>query len=80
MGTNNFALGKKNLMLIGIAFVIIILGFVLMMGSGSTETFYNPEIFSFRRIVLAPGIAFAGFVFMIYAILKKDKSNQNKAE
>ena len=34
---------------------------------------YNPDIFSFRRIVLAPGIAFAGFVFMIYAIMKKSK-------
>lgn len=73
MDTQKFALGKQNLILIGIAFAVIILGFALMAGPGSTPDNYNPEIFSFRRIVLAPGIAFAGFLFMIYAILKKTK-------
>lgn len=73
MDTKDFALGKQNLILIGIAFAVIILGFALMAGSGSTPEHYNPDIFSFRRIVLAPGIAFAGFVFMIYAIMKKSK-------
>lgn len=71
MDTSNFALGKKNLILIGIAFVLIILGFLLMLGPGSTQTYFNPEIFSFRRIVLAPGIAFIGFVLVIFGILKK---------
>lgn len=73
MDTNDFALGRQNLILIGVAFAVIILGFVLMAGPGSTPEHYNPDIFSFRRIVLAPGIAFAGFVFMIYAIMKKTK-------
>lgn len=73
MDTKVFALGKQNLILIGIAFAVIILGFALMAGPGSTQEHYNPDIFSFRRIVLAPGIAFAGFVFMIYAIMKKSK-------
>lgn len=73
MDTKDFALGKQNLILIGVAFAVIILGFALMAGSGSTPEHYNPDIFSFRRIVLAPGIAFAGFVFMIYAIMKKSK-------
>ena len=73
MDTKDFALGKQNLILIGIAFAVIILGFALMAGPGSTQEHYNPDIFSFRRIVLAPGIAFAGFVFMIYAIVKKSK-------
>ena len=71
MDTSNFALGKKNLIIIGIAFVLIILGFLLMLGPGSTQTYFNPEIFSFRRIVLAPGIAFIGFVLVIFGILKK---------
>lgn len=71
MDSENFALGKKNLILIAIAFAIIVIGFVLMMGPGSTETTYNSEIFSFRRIVLAPGISFIGFVFMVYAIMRK---------
>lgn len=73
MDTKDFALGKQNLILIGIAFAVIILGFALMAGPGSTPEHYNLDIFSFRRIVLAPGIAFAGFVFMIYAIMKKSK-------
>lgn len=73
MDTNDFALGKQNLILIGVAFAVIILGFALMAGPSSTPEYYNPDIFSFRRIVLAPGIAFAGFVFMIYAIMKKSK-------
>jgi hypothetical protein len=67
-----FALGKQNLVLIGAGVVIIILGFILMMGAPSGET-YNPDIFSFRRIVLAPGVALFGFLFVIFGILKKDK-------
>ena len=73
MDTKDFALGKQNLILIGIAFAVIILWFAIRPRPGSTPEHYNPDIFSFRRIVLAPGIAFAGFVFMIYAIMKKSK-------
>ena len=63
---------RRNLLLIAVAFVVIILGFALMAGAGSTPEHYNPDIFSFRRIVLAPTIAFLGFVFMVFAILYKD--------
>ena len=66
-----FALGKTNIILIAVAFVVI--GFLLMLGPGTTPEAYNPDIFSFRRIVLAPGIAFAGFVFMVYAIMRNSK-------
>ncbi len=67
----NFALGKQNLLLIAAAFVCIVVGYLLMLGGASTDVAYNPDIFSFRRIVLAPGISFLGFVFIVYAILKK---------
>lgn len=70
---NNFALGKQNLLLIGIGVAIVILGFLLMMGAPSGQTEFNPDIFSFRRIVLAPGIALLGFIFVIFGILKKSK-------
>lgn len=66
-----FALGKQNLILIAIGFVIVLIGFVLMMGAPSGETVYNPDIFSFRRIVLGPGVALAGFIFVIFGILYK---------
>jgi len=70
---NKFALGKQNLVLIAIGFAIIVLGFILMMGSPSTEAAYNPDIFSFRRIVLGPGVSLGGFIFVIFGILYKKR-------
>ena len=66
-------LGKLNLLLIAVGFIIIVLGFVLMTGS-STEVELNPDIFSTRRRVGGPMIAFLGFLFTIFAILYKPKS------
>ena len=71
---NDFAFGKENyiLMLIGIG--CIFLGFLLMSGGGSKDpNVFNPDIFSFRRITLAPIVVLIGFVIEIYAILKKSK-------
>lgn len=68
----NLALGKQNLILLAIAAVLITLGFILMLGS-SSELEYNPDIYSVRRIVVGPMISLAGFMFIIYAILKKNK-------
>jgi len=60
------------LLLIG--FGIIILGFILMAGGGSKDpNVFDPRIFSFRRITLAPIVVLGGFVFEIYAIMKKPK-------
>ena len=44
-----FALGKTNIILIAVAFVVIVVGFLLMLGPGTTPEAYNPDIFSFRR-------------------------------
>ena len=60
-------LPKLNLILIAVAFVIIVIGFVLMVGAPSGEV-YNPDIFSFRRITVGPMVSLFGFVFMIFAI------------
>ena len=68
-----FILGKTNIILIAVAVVVIVVGFLLMLGPGTTPEANIPDIFSFRRIVLAPGIAFAGFVFMVYAIMRNSK-------
>ena len=67
-----FHLPKLNLILIAIAFVIIVIGFVLMIGAPSGEV-YNPDIFSTRRITVGPMISLFGFVFMIVAILYKPR-------
>jgi hypothetical protein len=69
-----FAFGKENyrLMLIGLAFIVV--GFLLMVGGGSTDPkVFNPEIFSFRRITLAPILILAGYVIEIFAIMKRPK-------
>ena len=69
---NNMPLTMKNYALIAIGAVIIIIGFTLMAGgtAASPEQF-NEDIFSFRRITLAPIVVIAGFAFEIYAILKR---------
>ncbi len=72
----NFPVGKKNLVLMAISFVIIIIGFVLMLGPNSDQAF-NPDIFSFRRITVGPMVSLFGFVFMIFAIMYKFKDKDN---
>ncbi len=71
----SFALSKENYILLAIGFAIIIIGFMLMMGGKSEDptVFNEKEIFSFRRITLAPIVVLAGFIFEIYAIMKKPK-------
>ncbi|MDD4226453.1 MAG: DUF3098 domain-containing protein [Mariniphaga sp.] len=71
-----FALGGENYRLLAIGFGIIVIGFILMIGGKSDDpNVFNPEIFSFRRITLAPVLLLIGFLFEIYAILKKPKDN-----
>jgi membrane-bound ClpP family serine protease len=73
----DFALEKSNYILMGIGLAIIILGFILMAGGKSDDPkVFNESMFNFQRITLAPLLVFGGFVFEIYAILKKPKSNQ----
>lgn len=80
MDKSNFAFGKWNYILLAIGAVAIILGFALMAGPGSTETHFEPDIFSFRRIKLAPAICFSGFIFVIFAIMYKGKGNKKSEE
>jgi len=75
--TLNFALERENYVLLIIGFIIILIGFVLMVGGKSEDpNVFNEEIFSFRRITLAPVIALFGFIFVIYAIMKKPKAKE----
>jgi len=69
---SDFAFGRINyiLMLTGLGFIL--LGFILMAGGGSEDpAVFNEDIFSFRRITLAPLLVLAGFVIEIFAIVKK---------
>ena len=75
----DFALGMENYKLLLIGFGIIVLGFILMMGGGSDDpkVFNGEELFSFRRITLAPIVVVIGFAFEIYAIMKKPKEKKD---
>lgn len=76
MNKSKFAFGKTNYILLAVAAVAIVLGFMLMAGPGSTEAHFEPDIFSWRRIKLAPTICFLGFIFMIVAIMYKPKDKK----
>ena len=76
MDKSKFAFGKQKYILLIIGVAAIVVGFILMSGPGSTEAHFEPDIFSFRRIKLAPAICFAGFLFVIYAIMHKTKKNK----
>lgn len=63
-------LGRNNFIMMAIAGVMIIVGFILMLGSlNGTGEGFNADIFSTRRIVVGPAIAFLGFVAMAVAII-----------
>ncbi len=67
-----FPLARYNFIFMGICGVMIVLGFVLMIGSPNGESF-NPDIFSVRRIIVGPTISFLGFVLMAFAIIFNKK-------
>ena len=72
-----FIFSKKNyrLMLIGLG--VIVLGFILMIGGGSKDPdMFNPDIFNFRRIRLAPALVIIGFGIEIAAILRSFKNTK----
>lgn len=70
---NNMPLGPVNFLFMAIAGAVIILGFVLMCGSSNNGSEFNPDIFSTRRIIVGPTVAFLGFLFMGWAIMMKSR-------
>lgn len=76
MDKKNFAFQRVNYILLAIGMAIIILGFILMSGSGSSENVFNADIFSARRIKLAPAVCFFGFIFMTVGIMYKPKDKK----
>lgn len=73
MEKKNFAFDKTNFLLLAVGMCIVVVGFLLMTGPGSTENTFEPAIFSVRRIRVAPLVCFVGYVFMIYAVLRRPK-------
>lgn len=74
MDKKDFALGKINYIICAAALVIVIIGFFLMTGPATTiEGGFEPDIFSSRRIIVAPMVCFFGFLLMIAGILYRVK-------
>ena len=72
-GGRNYAFDRTNFLLMAIGFAIVIIGFILMSVAGSGEQAYDPDIFSVRRIKVAPVVCFIGFISLIYAVIRKPK-------
>ena len=68
------AFNKTNYILLAIGMAIVIIGLVLMSGEGSAEGFFNPDIFSARRIKVAPLVSLFGFIFSMVAIMYRPKT------
>ncbi|WP_299271922.1 DUF3098 domain-containing protein [uncultured Prevotella sp.] len=73
MDKRNLAFDKTNFIILAVGMLVVILGFILMSGAGSDETVFNNDIFSVRRIKVAPVVCFVGFISIIYAIIRKPK-------
>ena len=70
-----FAFGIENYRILIIGVVIVAIGYMLMVGGGSDDPnqFHAEELFSFRRITLSPIVILAGFVVVLYGIMKKSR-------
>ena len=77
MDKKKFAFDNTNFLLLASGMVVVTNGFLLMTGPSSTPTHFEPDIFSVRRIKVAPVVCLLGFVFMIYAVLRKPKTEEN---
>ena len=73
MDKKNFAFDKTNFILLAIGMAIVVIGFLLMVGPNSTDTAFEPDIFSVRRTKVAPEVCLFGLVSMIYAVVRKPK-------
>ena len=74
----DFAFDRVNYILLALGMIVVIIGFVLMGGSGSSETEFNPEIFNAMRIKVAPIVCVVGFVAIVFGIMHKSKSDNDE--
>ncbi|RSK41826.1 MULTISPECIES: DUF3098 domain-containing protein [Mangrovimonas] len=76
---NDFIFGRKNYKFMFIGLLVIALGFILMSGGGSEDpNVFSPDIFSWRRIRLAPMLVLIGFGIEVYAILLNPDKDSKK--
>ena len=76
--TQVFAFDRINFILLAIGMAIVIVGFILMSGSGSDAEQFNAAIVDVRHIKVAPLVCLAGYLFTIYAIIRRPKTAVQK--
>ena len=79
--TERFAFQKENYGLFLIGLAVNVLGFILMIGGGTDDPtkFNADELFSTTRITIAPMLIVAGYIVIIYAIMRKTKKQKEQA-
>jgi uncharacterized membrane protein len=80
MDKKKFAFTKTNYILTAIGMAIIIIGLLLMTGPNCTTEYFEPDIFSVRRIKVAPIVTLLGFITVIVAIAYKPRTEDNKED
>lgn len=76
-GNSGFALRRINYLLLAVGLGVIVVGFLLMMGGKAEDPRgFNPDIFNFRRITLAPAVVLLGFLFEIFAIMYRPRRKE----
>ncbi|MDD2595686.1 MAG: DUF3098 domain-containing protein [Bacteroidales bacterium] len=80
---SNFSLSSKNVRFVLIGLIVMVAGYVLMIGGGTSDpNVFNYDMFDFRRLVISPILVILGIVIVIIAIMKKPKEtnepNQTK--
>jgi uncharacterized membrane protein len=76
----SFVIGKKNLITIGIGFLIVVFGFILMAGGKSENPeVFNPEVFSAQRITVAPIVVLIGYAVVGIGIMLKPSSTLSES-
>ena len=80
-GRSQFPLMKLNFILMAVAAVMIVVGFALTAGGAAPDdTQFNPEVFSVRRTVVGPNIAFLGYICVGVGIMWTGRKKKNVAE
>lgn len=75
---SNFSLAPKNVRFVLIGLIVMVAGYILMAGGGSSDPdVFNPEIFNFRRLVISPLLVIIGIGIVIVAIMKKPRKGKD---
>lgn len=75
-----FAFDRMNFILLAVGMAVVIIGMILMSGSGSDESTFNPAIFDARHVKVAPAVCLFGYLFMVYAIIRRPRDKKEADE